>query len=61
MSNLHKIKVAHAGMSDIEKEHCECELCKNTNVGKSKRRNSSSKPDKSMEDIMKSMYMPVAS
>ncbi len=61
MSNLHKIKVSHAKMTDVEKEHCECELCKNSNVGKLKRKNSSSKPDKTMEDIMKDMNMSVAS
>jgi len=60
MSNLHKTKVAHAKMTDVEKEHCECELCKNSNVGRSKRR-VENKSDKTMEDMMKSMNMSVAS
>lgn len=38
MSRLHEMKIKHQGMSLAEKIACNCELCKDLNVNKSRRK-----------------------
>lgn len=56
MSNLHKIKARHRGMTKKQIEVCNCEFCQNNNVGKTKRR---VVPEKSMEDIAREMGIKI--
>lgn len=37
MSNLHKRLIAHKGMTNEEKQNCQCEFCKNLNYRKNKK------------------------
>lgn len=38
MSKLHEMKIKHQNMSLAEKQSCTCDLCKNLNVNKYRRK-----------------------
>ena len=57
MSKLHEFKTKHKGMTKVQIENCNCELCQSKNVGMTKRKDVPK--EKNVEDIAREMGIKI--